>query len=239
MDLFRDGAKTMRTLAIIFLLSILIHEAFPQEKLELGIFAGTSYYIGNINTSRHFHMPSPALGIMAKFNFNEHYSLRAGLNYGQVRADDLYSGNILHQTRAASFLNNFYDLSLQGEFNFQPFRVTIFNRPFCTYITAGMAYSLVPGSAGSSGISGDPGASLNYLNLPFGGGIKYGLSRRVTLGMEWILKKSFKDDIDGVKSFGQFSSPSLVHNNDWVSLVGFFITIKPFDRRGDCPAYWN
>ena len=83
------------------------------------------------------------------------------------------------------------------------------------------------------------GIAANYLNIPFGGGIKYGLSRKVTIGMEWILKKSFSDDIDGVKSFGQFNSPSLVHNNDWVSLAGFFITIKPFDRRGDCPAYWN
>ena len=207
-----------------------LQKAIPQDELDLGIFAGTSYYIGNINTSSHFYNLSPALGFLAKYNLDAHYSVRAGLNYGQVKANDLDFENILHQNRASSFINNFYDFSLQGEFSFQPFKVTIFNRPYSTYITAGIAYIFLPGSGGPA-----PG----YLNIPFGGGFKYAVSRRVSLGMEWILKKSFSDDIDGIKSFGQFSSPSLVHNNDWVSLAGFFITVKPFERRGDCPAYWN
>ena len=220
----------MRTLAVILLLSISVHQAFPSDNLDIGIFGGTSYYRGNINTSQHFYRLSPAFGAIVKYNLDEHYSIRANLNYGQVRGDDLDFRNILHQTRQAAFVNNFYDFSLQGEFNFQPFKVTIFARPFSTFITAGLAYTFMPGSES---------VTANYLNIPFGGGIKYGLSRKVTIGMEWILKKSFSDDIDGVKSFGQFNSPSLVHNNDWVSLAGIFITIKPFERRGDCPVYWD
>ncbi|MFO7923417.1 MAG: DUF6089 family protein [Bacteroidales bacterium] len=220
----------MRTAAIILMLIIYPLRSFSTDDLDIGIFAGTSYYIGDINTSLHFYSPSPAFGAMVKYNIDAHYSVRANLNYGKIRGDDLDFGNVLHQTRQAAFVNNFYDFSFQGEFNFKPFKVTIFDRPFTTYITAGLAYTFIPQS-------GLPAA--NYLNLPFGGGIKYGLSRKVTLGMEWILKKSFSDDLDGVKSFGQFNSPSLVHNNDWVSLAGFFITIKPFERKGDCPAYWN
>jgi hypothetical protein len=65
------------------------------------------------------------------------------------------------------------------------------------------------------------------------------MSSKVTVGIEWIMKKTFTDNLDGVRSFGQFNTPSLVHNNDWVALAGFFITIKPFERKGDCPAYWN
>ncbi len=220
----------MRTLAVFLLVSVAVHQAFPANNLDIGIFGGTSYYRGNINTSRHFYRLSPAFGAIFKYNIDEHYSIRANLNYGQVRGDDLDFSNILHQTRQAAFINNFYDFSLQGEFSFQPFKVTIFARPISTFITAGLAYTFMPASGG---------IAANYLNVPFGGGIKYGLSRKVTIGMEWILKKSFSDDIDGVKSFGQFNSPSLLHNNDWVSLAGFFITIKPFERRGDCPVYWD
>jgi hypothetical protein len=217
----------MKTLIITVFLSVLTTIGFSRDRLEIGLFAGTSYYLGDINPSLHLYNTSPAMGGVVKYNFDKHYSLRAGFNLGRIRADDLDFTNILHQTRAAHFVNNFYDFSLQGEFNFQPFEVTIFKKPVSTYVTAGLAYTIVPETAGSN------------INIPFGVGVKYGMSRKVTVGMEWILKKSFSDNLDGVKSFGQFTSPSLVHNNDWVSLAGFFITIKPFDRPGDCPAYWK
>ncbi len=220
----------MKTAAIFFFLVVFINPVYTGTNLEFGAFAGTSYYLGNINTSQHFYNLSPAFGVLSKYNIDEHYTLRASLNYGQIKASDLDFNNILHQTRSAGFINNFYDLSLQGEFSFRPFRTTIFAKPFSTFITTGISYTFVQESNGTVS---------DYFNIPFGGGIKYGLSRRVTLGMEWILKKNFSDNIDGIKSFGQFQSRSLVHNNDWVSLAGFFITIKPFDRRGDCPAYWN
>ena len=220
----------MRSLILLIIFSLYSAKVSSQEELDLGIFAGTSYYLGNINTSQHFYKLSPAIGALAKYNFNEHYAIRLGFNWGQFRADDMDFDNILHQTRESAFINNFYDFSLQGEFSFHPFKVTIFSRPYSTYVTAGLSYTFTDRS---------PDPSTSYLNIPFGLGFKYGISRKVSLGVEWIMKKSFADDLDGVKSFGQFDSPSLVHNNDWVSLAGIFITIKPFERRGDCPPYWN
>jgi hypothetical protein len=216
----------MRAKIIIILLFLSVNRVSPSG-FETGLFGGTSYYIGNINTSTHFYSLSPAAGAIFKYNFNDHYSLRANFNFGRIRADDLDFKNPLHQTRNARFINNFYDFSLQGEFNFLPFRTTIFRRPVSTYVTAGLAWTIMD----SEGyVQGRP-------NLPFGVGVKYGFSRRATLGMEWALKKNFSDNIDGVRSFGQFNSPSLVHNNDWVSLAGIFLTVKPFERRGDCPVY--
>lgn len=203
----------MRVAVILVFLLTSSNQVFTRDNLNIGLFAGTSYYLGDINPSLHFYNLSPAMGAIVKYNINAHYSLRTSLNYGQVRADDLEFSNILHQTRGASFVNNFYDFSLQGEFNFKPFSANLFKRPFTPYVTAGVAYTIMQGS---------PGSSVNFLNIPFGAGIKYGISSRISVGMEWILKKSFIDVLDGVKSFGQFNSSSLVHNNDWVSLAGFF-----------------
>ncbi|MGF1586771.1 MAG: DUF6089 family protein, partial [Bacteroidales bacterium] len=199
----------MKTLIIFFFLAILSTGSFSRDNFNIGVFAGTSYYQGDINTSRHFYAPAPAFGMMVKYDFNDHYSLKAGLNYGQISANDLDFAGITNQTRGATFVNNFYDFSLLGEFNFQPFRVTIFKKPVTTFITAGMAHT--------TGISE---SFTGNLNIPFGGGVKYGISSKVTIGFEWIMKKTFTDNLDGVKSFGQFNSPSLVHNNDWVSLAG-------------------
>ena len=223
-------SRLMKNGLVILIILLITGYSSASEKLDIGLFAGTSYYMGNINASRHFYALSPAAGAIFKLNFNDHYSIKTNFNYGQIRADDLDFDNILNQTRTATFVNNFYDISLQAEFNFLPFRSTIFTRPLSPYLTAGLSHTFIR-------VSGESGTG--FLNIPFGAGIKYGISRKITLGMEWILKKSFSDSIDGVKSFGQFNSPSLVHNNDWVSLAGIFITIKPFERRGDCPAYWN
>ncbi|TVR74552.1 MAG: hypothetical protein EA408_02250 [Marinilabiliales bacterium] len=219
----------IRAAAICLMLTLFAGKGYSSDELDAGIFAGTSYYRGNLNPSLHFHRPSPAFGALMRYNFNEHYALKMGFNFGQISAEDTDFEYPLNQARQAGFVNNFYDFSLTGEFNFMPFKVTIFSKPISTYITAGIAYTFVP--------DGD-GPASTYLNLPFGGGVKYGISRRITIGLEWILKKNFRDDIDGVKSFGQFDSPSFIHNNDWVSLAGFFVTIKPFERRGDCPVYW-
>ncbi len=218
----------MKIITLFFFLSLFANYSFCRENLEIGTFVGTSYYMGNINRNTSFYSSSPAFGALVRYNINHHYTLRAGFSYGQVKADDLDFENILHQTRSASFINNFYDFSAQTEFSFLPFRFTRYEKPLSTYVTAGISYTLMAG----------PDTELiNFANIPFGVGVKYGLNQKVTIGLEWILKKCFSDSVDGVKSFGQFETTSLVHNNDWVSLAGFFITIKPFERKGDCPAY--
>ncbi len=218
----------MKTTITAFLIIIFSVNVSAQEGIEFGGFTGTSYYLGDINPSRHFYSVSPSLGALIKYNLDNHYSVRTSINFGRLYASDRDFDNYFQQHRGASFESDFMDLTLLMEFNFLPFETTIFKKGFSPFIAGGLSYIFISGS----------GVSDSYLSIPFGGGLKYGISKKVTIGAEWLLKKTFSDKIDGVINFGQKNDPSLIHNNDWVSLAGFFITIKPFERKGDCPVYW-
>ncbi len=219
----------MKKSAIIITSLLFSFYAVAQEGIEFGGFTGTSYYMGDINPSKHFYSVSPAFGGLMKYNLNEHYSVRTSVNFGRLFADDNDFDKAMQQHRGASFETGFMDLTLMMEFNFLPFETTIFRKGFSPFVAGGISYMF---------IAGNSGPSSSYLNLPFGVGIKYGISKKVTIGAEWLMKKTFSDEIDGIINFGQKTDPSLIHNNDWVSLAGFFITIKPFERKGDCPVYW-
>ena len=74
-----------------------------------------------------------------------------------------------------------------------------------------------------------------YLSLPFGVGVKVNFPSRISAGAEWSFRKSFNDRIDGVENPSGLHS--LIHNNDWYSFLGIFITFKFFNFAAECPAY--
>jgi hypothetical protein len=77
--------------------------------------------------------------------------------------------------------------------------------------------------------------ATNLLSIPFGIGIKINVTKKITAGAEWSFRKSFNDRIDGLENpSGVYS---VIHNNDWYSFAGIFITYKFFNFAAECPAY--
>ena len=97
---------------------------------------------------------------------------------------------------------------------------------YTPYITTGFSGALI--------LSSDP-ASDNLLSLPVGLGVKLNVSKRITAGAEWSFRKTFNDRLDGLENpSGKYS---VLHNNDWYSFLGVFITYKFFNFAAECPAY--
>ena len=72
------------------------------------------------------------------------------------------------------------------------------------------------------------------MTIPFGFGVKTNLTDRLSAGLEWSYRKTFYDKIDNVESpLGK----SILHNNDWYSTYGLFITYKFVKFAADCPVY--
>jgi opacity protein-like surface antigen len=203
--------------------------AFSQRDAQVGIFAGTAYYMGDINPNRHFYRPSLSLGFLYRYNLNTRYALKATANYGQFSGSDLDFPELLHPDRPvspASFQTSLLDFGLQVEFNFLPYSPGIVKWAYTPYISTGISGALV--------LSSDR-ASDNMLNLPFGIGLKVNLTKRVTAGAEWSFRKSFNDRLDGLENpSGVYS---VLHNNDWYSFLGVIITYKFFNFAVDCPVY--
>ncbi|MBN2481723.1 MAG: hypothetical protein JXB19_08290 [Bacteroidales bacterium] len=200
-----------------------------QRNANVGIFAGIAYYLGDINPSRHFYRPSLSLGGIYRFNINTRYAVRFSAIYINLSGNDLDFPGDLHPDRPVSprfFNTSLIDAALQVEFNFLPYEPNQTRWDYTPYITTGLAGALI--------IQTDRDAN-NFVSLPFGIGIKTTFTKRLSGGAEWSFRKTFNDRFDGYLNYPE--TYSIIHNNDWYSYLGIFITYKFFNFAVDCPAY--
>jgi len=214
---------------IILFLILLSGITSAQRNTNFGVFAGTAYYMGDINPSRHVYRPSISLGALYRYNLNTRYALRLGAYFADLSGDDLDFPKALNPDRhlsPARFNISLLDLSLQVEFNFLPYTPNLGKWAYTPYISTGIAGALV--------MSSDVDVQ-NLLGLPLGIGVKVNLTSRLNAGAEWSFRKTFSDHIDGLENPSGVSS--LLHNNDWYSFLGVFITFKFLTFASECPAY--
>lgn len=264
------------TVIVVFAFSYTVN----AQRNEVGIFIGTSYYLGDLNPSKQFFMNKFAGGIIYRYTISSHWNLKFDGLLGSVAGDDAKSkANV---ERNLSFKSNLFEASLQIEYNYLPYITgSDANNKFSPYIFTGLAifhfnpqaeyngvwYALQPlGTEGqrTSESTLKPYA-LTQVSIPFGLGVKYSLGRKICIGAEWGLRKTFTgyiDDVSGtyadatviaaenghaaaalsdrsIKSLGQ-DDTGLKRGNgksDWYSFAGVYITYK-FKINGDkvCPA---
>ena len=229
----------MKKLWFIILLTGFVHLAHSQRNTNFGAFAGTSYYMGDINPNRHFYRPGPSVGLLYRINLNKHYAIRASGYYAYITGSDIDFGDRINPDRhlePVEFNTSLIDGTLQFEFSFLSFVPNLGNWDYTTYVAGGIGYSIIISSGVRTNLDADYLRDpIPHLTIPFGIGFKFNVSRRVSAGFEWSFRKTFSDRIDHLKN--PTGDVSVVHNNDWYSFAGIFITYKFFKFAQDCPAY--
>lgn len=205
---------------------IYVYSLKAQENADLGIFAGGSYYLGELNPSGHFHSVSPGFGLIYRHNFNPHHSIRWNLVYAEISAENPSFDYLYDSPR---FSSSFVDMGLQFEFNFFPFKPYTRFLQQTTYVGGGLGMSVIQ----------KPGGTGYEMVLPFGVGWRLNLNRQWALSVAWEFRKTFFDDLDGVVNLTEPGSWSLIHNNDWYSFAGLIITYNLYNMNRDCPTYWD
>ena len=215
----------MKTLYTILLFSTIVYQLSAQRTSEVGPFAGVSYYLGDLNLSRHFYFSKPAGGVVHRYILNSHFAIKNSFLYGMVYAEDSKSNNPVQINRNLYFRSSIMDIATQIEFNFLPFdgpeseRVRSRSNEyyFSPYIFTGISlfsfnpqgsyngtwYDLQPlGTEGQGTITylDKKKYSLSQLSIPIGGGIKYDISKKVNFAVEWGIRKTFTDYIDDVST---------------------------------------
>ena len=204
-------------------------QLLAQQDGNVGVFGGTAFYLGDINPSRLFYRPSIAFGAIYRYNINQRYAVRANAYYISLSGSDADFPEIERPDRPFSpaiFKTSLIDVALQVEFNFLPYEPNRQSLDYTPYVTTGFSGGLVTNS--------DVDAN-NFISLPLGIGIKTTFTKRLSGGFEWSFRKTFNDRIDGVEN--PSGVRSAIHNNDWYSFLGVFITYKFFNFAVDCPAY--
>jgi hypothetical protein len=192
-----------------------------QRKSDIGFMVAVPWYQGDISTivPQPTFVP-PAIGPFYRYNFNKRNSLRAhGVVYTLGAEGEIFDG------QPANFQASFVDLGLDFEFNWWPYKSAWRKTKFAPYVSAGLGYSI-----------NYDGRSVSHLYLPFGGGLKANLSKRMSGGIEVSMRKVFQDMIDGRTNVGTEGNGTPIGNNDWYFFTGVFVSYKLFNYKDDCPS---
>lgn len=227
----------LRFRVILILLSASVGVVLGQGSpvsVDLGAFVGGSYYFGDTNPREQFYQPSPSVGGLLKVNLNPFQTARFQWTYGSLRlnAHNYLTGVSGHYQRA------FANVQVGMEYHFLPHLVAGYNKPWTPYIFGSVGWTFRSTAVPSA--YQVPEYSLgnkHNFNIPFGLGVKYRATQRLTVGAEWTWVKTFDDTLDFTQNPGPSGSASATHNNDWYGFAGFFVTYRLFQPKTPCPAY--
>lgn len=225
-----SNSTLLRALLITGIVLLTSFNGAAQKNSDIGIFAGTSYYMGDLNTAVHYAMPSFAAGPIYRYNFNERNSLRAhafyhGLNY-DVGGYYGYNDALL----SGDYHPKFVDLGLDFEFNWKPYKTAHRKTKASPYVFAGLGYNFSVFSDGNTNL-------LPHVTLPFGFGYKLNVGKWLSAGLEASARKAFSDKVDGITNPPVADVIAPFGNNDWYFFTGVFVTYKFFKFWEDCPTY--
>ena len=221
---------------IIFLSSLLLSFPVVGQNVDVGIAGGLSYYIGEINPSvQMVNRPKPSIGLFYRKNINKRYALRYGVNYAKLAATDKIRSTNLSEYRQLSFSSDLWEAYGVLEFNFIPYQIN--NRTtskFSPFVFIGLAtFKVGPEVKGRD--LGASGSDLISVSIPFGLGVKFDLSGNLGLGIEWGIRKTFSDKVDGLpEEYTNGYQLSNTQNNDWYSIVGLTLNYKILTHKDRC-----
>lgn len=198
----------------LLLLSISTSTLFAQSR-ELGVMVGVMHYKGDLNPNMYnMRFIDPALGIVYRRSYSNHWAFKSGLNYGHIEADDASSDNQWNRNRNLSFRSHIIEFTNQFEFNFLPYQTANPNTYFTPYFFGGLTiFHFNPKTMyngdwvllqpiGTEG-QGTPGNSRGLYKrtsaaLTFGGGFKFKIGRRFGLTIESGVRRAYTDYLDDV-----------------------------------------
>ena len=201
----------MRTLLALGICCLLSTHFLSAQSTEIGGFFGVTNYLGDL--SRDVYEPTQfnvALGVFARQNVTEHWSVKAGMNGGILSGSDQYTNK---PARNLNFRTMLIETALQLEYNIVTLPVLDDQHLVSPYVFAGVGgfyfnpYALYRGSmvelqplgTEGQGLEGyDPYYQRVGLSVPMGGGLKFNINGRSSVGFEFGFRKTFTDYLDDV-----------------------------------------
>ena len=230
----------------ITLIIIMVAASFgmkAQKTMEVGLFGGGSYYIGDLNPAMHFLLTKPAYGAVARVNLDPRWTIKLSGQRGKIAGDDAVSKAV--EGRELKFESDITDISLVVEFNFFNY-ITGSTRNFIApYIFGGLGYTFFNPKAdgialrdlGTEGqnesFDGRSRYQTSTIAIPFGIGFKYSLNKRLGFAFEWGLRKTFSDYLDDVSTTYYLRGESINPSNTAEIYSDPTRSHNPYEARGN------
>jgi hypothetical protein len=188
----------MRKVQLIILLSIMCnannlfaqHISLVENKGEIGVMGGTSFYRGDIASDVLFYKPN--FGAFYKKQLNDYVGLRLNYEYISLGANDLQSNNSYDYNRSIYFTRVSHDVSLMGEFYFLKFINGNKRYRFTPYVGFGVgAWKSISGSTNI-----DTPKTQRTILFPLNLGFKYNIGGSWNIFSEVTYRFTNSDKID-------------------------------------------
>ena len=198
--------------------------------MELGLGGGGSFYMGDAN-SRLYSNTNGVISVLARYNVNPRFALKAdfaaaGISGRTENAYGVLPGDELQ------FSRTLYDFGVQAEWGFFGYGTEGWNgcHRLAPYGVCGIGMTFAP----------EPVSNDFAAVFPVGLGIRYKLSDRVNVGLEWTMRFSTSDRLDVTQTQGtSLENPFMIKgkgikNKDSYSFTMLYVTFDVFKRPCNC-----
>lgn len=218
--------------------------ALAQHTSEIGIGLGGTNYKGEVSPQYQWQNNRPAFTVFYRRDVSAPITLRGGLTYGGLRAND---NNVEGANGGVPPLQNYRQVSLRGsvlelagvvEYNFLDYhqRTEQSRVHVSPYLFIGLAGFYANTTSESQNVALQPDFNRKSgrvsVSVPAGVGLKIALSRHFNLGAEIGARKTFTDQLDQLGDQNPlFVNP---HEKDWYYYNGLSISYTFYKIL--CPA---
>lgn len=197
------------------------HAQDLEYAMELGIMAGPNFYMGDANMNGFYKNTTMGAGLMGRYNINPRMALKFDIAYAKIKGDATKEKNVYPELpeQEWAFDNPLVDVGAQYELNFWGYGTGSGykgHKRLVPYIQMGLGFTYCDNALA--------------MNIPIGAGIKYKLKPRWNIGLDWSMRFTMSDKLDGIEDPYRIKS-GFLKNKDSYSMTMFYIS---YDL---CPKY--
>lgn len=197
------------------------HAQDLEYAMELGIMAGPNFYMGDANMNGFYKNATMGAGLMGRYNINPRMALKFDIAYAKIKGDATKEKNVYPELpeQEWAFDNPLVDVGAQYELNFWGYGTGSGykgHKRLVPYIQMGLGFTYCDNAL--------------TMNIPIGAGIKYKLKPRWNIGLDWSMRFTMSDKLDGIEDPYRIKS-GFLKNKDSYSMTMFYIS---YDL---CPKY--
>lgn len=197
--------------------------AQEDYRFDIGGGIGMTGYLGDASSNL-YASPSWDAEILFRYIYNPRFNFKMNFYVGGLGGDTSKMDDILPDGENFKFTTTFYELGEMVEFHFFNYGMGERYRKlkrWTPYITAGLGVTAWKAD-------GKFGAAAT---IPLGIGFKYKPALRWNLGLEFLMKKTFTDRLDGEHLKDPYGIKSgFMKNTDWYSTLTITISYE-FSKR--------
>ena len=197
-----------------------------EYNLELGGMVGGSFYMGDANYTTPLKDMALAGGILARYNINPRMAVKGNLAIGHIQGSTIGQDNKFPEGAQSSFSRNVYELGAQYECHFFAYGTGAGykdSRRITPYLLGGVGLTYAP----------KPSDHVFALNIPIGLGVKYKFAKRLNMGVEWTMRFTTSDRLDGINDPYGIES-NVLKNKDSYSWLMLYISYDMFPKYRKC-----